>query len=388
MPTPAIVALTAAAPQVDVEDRARLLPMAREIAAAGGSVLLGTCHRVELYVGAEADIAPVVHERLERAGMTRLAGHEAARHIVRLATGLHSAVLAEDQILHQLRTAVTAARRQRPLGRDLDALLDAALRAARIGRSWRPAVAPGIAHSLADLALDRLGAAIGGLAGRSVLVVGTGVMGATAIASATRRGARVTVASPTASHAADHARRFGATTWSMDPGDDLAGMDGVVVALAGPWRHGPATAAALAARPAVVDLSMPPALDAAMRRRLGARLVDIDGLAASGKDDGLAPRYRRRLEQLVAETLDRYLATMAARDRSAAQHLADRVERERTAELAAFLRRRPDLGPEAQQQLDEVTRALSKRLFQAPLARLDSDPDGRRRQALDELFGP
>jgi len=34
-----------------------------------------------------------------------------------------------------------------------------------------------------------------------------------------------------------------------------------------------------------------------------------------------------------------------------------------------------------------MTRHLARRLFRAPLERLGSDPDGRRRRAAEELFG-
>ena len=78
---------------------------ARLAARALDGLLLRTCHRVELYGQVDA-IAPLAADA--PAGTIRLAGTDAARHLVRLAVGLESAVVAEDQVLHQLRRAVKA----------------------------------------------------------------------------------------------------------------------------------------------------------------------------------------------------------------------------------------------------------------------------------------
>lgn len=386
---PAVVALVAAAPQADAETRALARVSAEALVARVGGVLLATCHRVELYLPDGAATRAALSET-RHDGLVALDGPPAARRLVEVALGLHSAVLAEDQLIHQLRAAVADARHRGPLGRDLERLMDAALRAGRIARSWRPA-ARGKARSLADVALERIGATSGGGRGRVLLVVGTGVMGRAVASAAVRDGMAVRVASRTDDHARAEAVRVGGIPWPIDPGADLAAVDAIVVALAGPWRLGPEGTAAIGACPAVVDLSMPPALAPGLRARLGPRLTDIDALATVAPDpagaDAAMIRYRERLEDLAQETLGAYLEDLEARRVSGADRLMARVERQRVAALEAYLRHRPDVSPELRRHLEDVTRDVSCRIVQEPLRRLAEDPDGRRGRALDEIFG-
>lgn len=374
---PQVVAHVAAAPEVEAEVRAALLGPARAAVALHGGVLLETCHRVEV-IGSAPDEQAVD-------GMRHLVGIDAARHVIRLALGLESAVVGEDQVLHQLRGAVADARRGGIIAPDLSLLLDRALRAGRTGRSWRPAMAT----SLGDRAVDVVERTIGPVAGRRVLVVGAGAMGRLAADVAGRRGALVSVASRDQDRSRLAASGIaGAKTVPLDPGPTtLAAMDAVVVALGGPWLLGSLSADILAGRPIVVDLSMPPAVDRQVASLLERRYVDVDDLAGAVTAGPAAERYRARLEELASVTLERYLTSLAERRRSQADRLAARVERHRAEALAAYLRDRPDLDAAARIELERMSRSISARLFREPLARLASDPDGRRGRALEELFG-
>lgn len=374
---PQVAALVAAAPDVDAQARAAVLHDVRQRLSDGPGVLLATCHRVE-WLSGEMPPAPVT-------GMRPYVGVDGARHIIRLAIGLDSTVLGEDQVLHQLRVAIADARRRQPLAPDLHLLLDHALRAGRTGRSWRPPMAT----SLADLALDRIESVGGPLSGRRLLVVGTGTMGRLVARGASGRRASLVVASRSRLHAAALAGDLPtARDVALDPGpDELATADAIVVALGGRWVLGPASTTALGSCPLVVDLSMPPALDAATMAALGSRGLDIDGLGPERSMGPAERRYRLRLEVLAAATLDGYLAALADRRRSHAARLAARIEEQRREALAAYLRERPELDDAARADLEQLTRKLSARLFREPLARLAADPDGRRGHALDELFG-
>ncbi|MFP5342521.1 MAG: hypothetical protein ACLGIJ_06315 [Candidatus Limnocylindria bacterium] len=373
-PAPEVSAWVLTAPSADAGRRAEALPGLRAAADACGGLVLATCHRVTW-------LAPSTDAADAPDGARVLHGAAAVRHVIRLAVGLESAVVGEDQVLHQLRTALADARRVRTVGGDLGLLVDRALRAGRRARSWRPAVAT----SLADRALD---AAIEPVAGGRVLVVGTGSMGRLAAAAAIARGATVRLAGRDPERTAQIARETGATGLPLDPGvAELDATELVVVALAGPWLLSDASAASLCTRPRVVDLSSPPALAGALREGLGDRLVDIDRLAVAGPDDAPTSAFRARLERLAAQVEADVLDAIDARRRSVADRLAARVEAQRRDALEAYLRARPDVDPAVRAELDALSRSLSTRLFREPLARLADDPDGRRRVALDELFG-
>jgi len=391
-----IFVLSAAAPAVDAEARSALGPVALAAAERADGISLVTCHRVELIAADALAVPDDVHDAFERTGARSLWGDAAIDHVIALALGLESAALAEDQVLHQLRQAV-ASWQVRTDGRSpvtLDRLLRHALRAGRVGRSWRPARAA----SLADLALDRIEAIAGPLADRRSLIVGAGRMGTLVTAAAAERGARIALASPSMDHATRLSLRHGAEVWPLDPTPRaLADVDSILIALSGPWRVARPTLRALPKTAVVVDLSMPPALDSVIAAEMGERAIDIDDLARStgapsDLRSGMTPsveRYRARLHGLLVETRQAFLADVAARDEAeTAGRLAERVESMRRTSVETFLRERPELGPAAQAVMDDLTRDLSARLFRAPLARLARDPDGRRREALDELFGP
>lgn len=375
-----LVALVAAAPSVTTDDRAVVLDRLRAI--GDGGIVVATCHRVEAYAvepaatirttaDATSGTAPVLH------------GIDAARHAISLAVGLESAVLAEDQVLHQVRTSVAAARRRARLDPELETLFRLALTAGRRARSWRI----GRPRSLADVALDRAEAETGSLAGREVLVVGTGEMGRLTAHAAAARGARILVGSRTPGRATMLAAAVGGEDVPFDPGDRIGSVAAVIVALAGPWGVGDRTVAATAHVPVVIDLSQPRAVDRRLEPR---RLVQLDDLlvdAASGGDPS-TERLREDLEALRDATLERFVEWLdAGSGRAVTGTLASAIERDREAVLENLWRRRPDLAESDRREIEELTRHLADRLFREPFQRLASDTDGRRERAARELFG-
>lgn len=373
--------LLAHARHVPVPARVRLAERLRA-ARPDGSVLLETCHRVELY-------APRVSlEALARAepvaGVTLETGVDAARHAIRVAVGRESAVVAEDQVLHQLRSCVQDARRRGPLNPGLDRLFDLALRSGRQARSWLPARRP----SLADMALEEA-IARGPVRPGPVLVVGAGAIGSLAARAVVAADRPLVLANRTPQRATRLAAQLGGTMTRLDPGvDDLLGFAGVIVALSGPWLLADASRDALVRGGAwIVDLSAPPAVPDDLVQRLGRRLVSIDDLA-QGDDRTRPAALLARLDALVEETLDTYLDwAVRERQREAASVLAERATEARSAELAALWHRMPMLDPAARAEVERMAERLSERLLRRPLERLQQDEDGRHDRAARELFG-
>ena len=108
---------------------------------AGEYVCLATCGRLELYVAGEARPSEAWWEWLAtRSGVPlsivyqswRLrSGQDAARHLLRVASGLASPILGEDQILGQVRTAFLGAQENGRVGPVLSALFRAAIHTGR-----------------------------------------------------------------------------------------------------------------------------------------------------------------------------------------------------------------------------------------------------------------
>ncbi len=375
-----VVVLTAHARHVPVAERERFARHVRERGNADG-LLLETCHRVEWY-GYESEPTPL--SVALPAGGLLLHDHDAARHAISVAVGLDSVIAGEDQVLHQLRAAVTAARDMGRLDVVLDRLFTLALRAGRRARSWRS----GRPISLADVALAEIGRRIGDLNGRPVLVVGAGEMGRLATAAATAAGARVSVTSRTTTRARALASKTRADITPFDPGPRLADVAAVIVALRGRWSIAPWSADALIGGPGVVvDLSVPPAIPPGLAARLEGRLISADAFAQADPDAVVGVASVTREQALAEATLAEFRSWLAGRSRrAAARAIAERAETDRRAELDELWRRLPSLEPEVRDAIDRMSRHLAGRILREPLERLGRDRDGRSERAARELF--
>ena len=374
-------ALVTHARRVPAIERSRFAAAARAT-LSDGALVLETCHRAEVYLSSKDDLARLAPSL--PAGGQRLSGERAVRHAMDVAVGRDSVVVGEDQILHQLRVSVDAARSIGSLDRTLERLFTLALQAGRRARSWRQ----GPTRSLADIALESIEGKVGRIQGRPFLVVGAGMMGRIAARAAMNRGASVAVASRSAAAAATLAATSGGRTEVFDPGSRIGTYAGVIVALRGPWPVGAATIEALAASiTAVVDLSVPAAVPTDLLDALGDRLITADALALAAIDDSGPDSATDRLDALAERATGDFLGWLARRDgRAAAEALIERADLERRSELAALWRRMPDLGPDARSIIEEMTRHLAERLLREPLERLGRDADGRDERAVRDIF--
>ncbi len=380
----AVVALVTHARQVPAVERELFATRLRDELTDKGLVL-STCHRVEAYVVSPDDPARLALAAYLPRGGRALIGEPAIHHAISVAVGRDLVVVGEDQILHQLRVSVDAARDAGALDPALERLFAVALQAGRRARSWRQ----GPQRSLADVALSIIERQVGPLRGRHILVVGAGRMGQLAATAAVAAGASVSVANRSAEGAQSLAATTGARIVAFDPGVRIAEFAVVMVALGGPWPIGAATIDALSASPTVViDLSVPAAVPEGLPEALGPRFVPADALVLADPDpttpqDG----SRAPVDALVDRATVQFLGWLNARDgRATAEALVRHVDQEREAELAALWRRLPDLEPEARDAIEQMTRHLATRLFREPLERLGRDADGRDERTIRDIF--
>jgi len=407
-PPQAVVALIAHARDVPSEARDRFADAAASLAGDPRAILLRTCHRAELYVAAD-DRGSCPRELLLPdlpEGGRRLEDRAAVHHLFAVAAGLDSIVVGEDQILHQLRDCLAERHQAWPdaegtappptiddiatghgiasaqLQPSLERLFQIALRIGRQTRAWRETPP----RSLADVALDRIEAEIGSLAGQPLLVVGAGTMSRLAALSARRRRARVVVTNRTHERAAALAVEVDG---SSVPFAKMGTADpaGVIVAVSGRWPLDGESAQRLAdSRPPVIDLSSPPALAPELREILGARLVSVDDLA-SGPEQQIRDRVRRRIERLIDDGDTEFSRWIGARRSvSAIQALTERAEARRAAEVDRLMRRMPHVEDRDRELIEQMSHRLVAGLLHAPLATLREDLTGESGRAARELF--
>jgi glutamyl-tRNA reductase len=376
----------------DVLTRLHTVPSIDEV------VVLSTCNRVEVYAAASGPADQVSRAvtglvasrgRLRAGEVLRMArtrvGGAAAEHLFSVACGLDSMAIGEDQIVAQIKAAGRAAAAAGTAGPVMTGLIDAALRASKRARTQTAISTEGI--SLARAGLDVAAAHLGGLADRRAVVLGTGSTGRLAARLLHEAGvARLAVASRNPARAAEVATSLRA---SHLPASDvpamLADADLLVTATGAPApvvAAGPVRAARAQAggRPLfVLDLGMPPDVDAAVGRLAGVTLVDLTALGRHLADRAVPdqiPQVRAIVAAEAAGYMDRRDQAAAA-PVIAAMHA--QIRKFADAELARLHHRLPDLSEEQRAETAATVHRILRKVLHRPTVRakeFSTGPEG------------
>jgi glutamyl-tRNA reductase len=391
-------------------DQAKIAEQVLQSSLVTEAMVLSTCNRVEVYAVVEAfhgGIMAIGQVLSERSGMslrdlTKYAyvryAEAAVEHLFAVASGLDSAVVGEQQVLGQLRRAYAAAEADHTVGHVLHELAQRALAAGKRVHSETAIDAAGT--STVSVALGMADAQLGGLGGRSALIVGAGSMGALSAKHLVRAGVeRIHVVTRSLSHA----HRLADNLCAQGVDADARGLEHISTALADADVVVSCTSAVrpvltlsdvhrgLVDRPhhrplVICDLGMPRDVDPAVARLPGVFVIDVDRVQ---RDPAAADTEAAR--QIVAAEVDGYVTgqRMAAVTPTVAalrQHAADVME----AELLCLERRLPGLDSVQREQVARAVRRVVDKLLHTPTVRvkqLASTPGGDSyADALRELF--
>jgi glutamyl-tRNA reductase len=397
--------------QVKIVDQIMQSPLVTE------AMVLSTCNRVEVYAVVDAfhgGLSAIGQVLAERSGMTvpdltKYAyvrySEAAVEHLFAVASGLDSAVVGEAQVLGQVRRAYAAAESNRTVGRVLHELAQRALAVGKRVHTETGIDAAGA--SVVSVALGMADTKLGGLRGKTAVVVGAGAMGALSAAHLTRAGIDhvyvVNRSLPRAQRLARKVRESGAAAEALSLENLATALADaqVVVSCTGAVR--PVVSLAdvhntLAAsrrddtdRPLVIcDLGMPRDVDPAVSGLPGVWVVDMDRVqrepsARAAAADTEAARH------LVAAEVATYLAGQRMAEvtptvTALRQRAADVVE----AELLRLDHRLPSLEAAHRDEVARTVRRVVDKLLHAPTVRikqLASAPGGDSyAEALRELF--
>ncbi len=371
--------------------------------------VLSTCHRIEVYAVAERFHPAYAEIRDFLCQVGDLSAEElhpylysqhddaAARHLLEVAAGLHSAVLGESEILGQVRSAWQVAKEEGGVRGTLDLLFRHALRAGKRART-ETAIGRGtasISHAAVEMVTDRLG----GLAGRRVLVVGAGDMGVGVATALHRAGvAEITVVNRTPQRGLRLAEDVGGRALGLEQLREALAASDVVLACsasgASVVRADDLAAANPEGRPMlVVDIAVPRSVEPAARSLPGITVLDLDDLR-DWADRGLALRAAEadRVRAIVDEELEHFVVDAAARQAAPlVAQLHERAEAIRAAELDRFAGRLAPLSESERATVEALTRTIIAKLLHEPSVRLRHDagtPQGERNAAaVVDLFG-
>ncbi|MGQ3411248.1 glutamyl-tRNA reductase [Natrinema sp. LN54] len=345
--------------------------------------VLSTCNRVEAYV-----VAP--DHAIGRAALEELfAGvddeavvttdhDESLQHLLRVAAGLESVILGEDQIIGQVRTAYEDARDAGGIGSMLEAAVTKAIHVGERART-ETGINEGVV-SLGSAATRRAAAEIA-LEGATALVVGAGEMGQLAARSLAAAGVdELVVANRTVAHAdhlvGDIEDETNATAAPLEALDTVASRADVVVTATGSENPilGPRQlegetdeAGDSETEQVVVDLGQPRDVSPAADALPSVQVFDLDDLESITEETReQRADAAREVEAMIDAEFDllteQYKRARADEAIAAMYESAERIK-EREVETALS-----NLGEETTEEQREVVEAMADALVNQLLA--------------------
>ncbi len=367
----------------------------RSVPSLSEAVIVSTCNRTELYAALDpaeehrvpewlASYRPVDREELASMAYTYWDA-DAARHLIRVASGLDSQVLGEPQILGQVKTAYDIARTAGTLGPELNLLSQMTLSAAKrvrtdtaIGRN--PVSVAYAAVLMAQQIFSDLGT-------KQALLLGAGdtIQRVAEHLSQTGIGA-MAVANRTLANAEALAAQFGARAMQLTDVPAHLHQYDIVIASTGsslPIVGKGAVEQAIRARRRrpmfIVDIAVPRDVEPEVAELSDVYLYTIDDLT-----DIIEQNVRQRREAAEsAEVLVDDGASLYVRERRAHQsrailkHFREQAEKIKTAELERAVREL-NAGASPEAVMASLARAITNKLIHHPTVAIrEASADGR-----------
>ena len=338
---------------------------------------LQTCNRAEAYVVTDAqaagrralaDVAPDVRDGV----VVQMDHEESLRHLMRVASGLESLVLGEDQILGQLRRAFEDARGAGGIGRVLD---DAVTKAIHVGERARTETEINEGALSLGSAAVRLAESETTLAGSTALVIGAGEMGTLAAKSLADAGvAELIIANRTVPHAEHVAAEVDVPARAIPLAavdEAIATADVVISATGSPDYVLSHAHVETGGETTLIDIAQPRDVDPGVDDVPGVVVHDIDGLEAV--TDETRERRREaaeRVEAMIDEEFERLLESFKRkRADQAISGMYEAGERVKDRELETALSKLEAQGGLTDEQRETVSAladALVGQLLSAP----------------------
>lgn len=299
---------------------------------------------------------------------------DAITHLFRVASGLDSMVLGEEQILSQVRDAGIAARTSRSSRGSLSALFDASV---GVGKRARESLKPAD-ESVSSMALVGARASLP-QAPRSVLLIGTGKT--TRLAASQLEGARLYVATRRAS-LPSFSR---ATLVSHADLKRVAAKCDLIISATKHRGYVLSKGDLNGRRQVILDLAFPRNIDPELHAGQ-VEVYNLEDLAKVFASKPASPNpAARHAEELVfaeAESFSRWL--LASRQSSALSRVYRWAESTRREETDAALRRLPSLSERERKVVEAMSKRLVSKLLAPPTSfAKSSSPELPQDQRLD-----
>ncbi len=391
---------------VAAKEAKSLLGAVRELPRVREAAILKTCNRVEVYAAIEGEgrksldalTADFLPHEMEGA-VHFLQDRNSVRHLFRVASGLDSLIVGEDQILGQVKGAVAFARSEGALGPLLDRLFRKAI---AVGKRVRTETALNKgAVSIGSAAVDLAVKLLGDLTGKVCLVLGAGEIGTLVAKALTRWDLKaIFVANRSHDRAVELARELNGIAISFEEMPKYVPASDIIIGATGA-PHVVLSKDELAAMLStsnrvepllIIDIGNPRTIDEHVMELRGVELRNLDGLREIAQEN----LQRRKTEVLAAETIvDTEVAAFLGKSEESpaadlARRLYTRVRTLRDEEYARFVRKAGTPDPNVREALQAMLDSFARRLLAEPtevLKRAARRGDRETLRTAAKLFG-
>jgi glutamyl-tRNA reductase len=378
---------------------------------ANECVVVQTCNRLEIFIvnkdGKKA--ATRVTEYLVNRSGTKAEeatkaievclNKDALHHILRVASGLESMVVGEDQVLNQLWDAFLEAETGKTVGPVLKNIFN---KAASVGIRVRneTGISRG-AVSIGSVAVELAGALMGGFEGKNVLVMGAGQMGTLVAKALARRSlSAIFIASRTYERAVRLAEQLSGKAVKFDKlGEALLEADVVICSTSAPHylltkeivqdamdrRRNPGELF-------IIDISNPRNVEKSVEEIPKVQLYNLDDLqtiADKNKED--RQKSAEKAEKIIEEELillERDVKAQSVRD--IISYLLSHAEEVRQRELTKAFNMIQNMSEKEKEIVDDLTLVLLKQTFLPIIENLRKAAVNNDKELIDiavKLFG-
>jgi glutamyl-tRNA reductase len=368
--------------------------------------IISTCNRVE--VGGLVSDGPEGQQALTRfladwhhvplehltPHLYVFSGGDAVQHLFRLAAGLDSTVLGEDQVMVQLKTALADAQAAGVTGQRVNRLLNSALAAGKLVRT-RTEIAR--SHlSTVSVALDIARDSLGDLRRLNVLIVGAGKIAELALKHLRSEPPRsVTVINRTFARARELAETYSVQARPFEQLEEALREADLVVSCTASSEVVISAEIVERARQGVVaplvllDQAVPRDIDERVKALYNARLFDIDDIRVICEANRAARTAEvAKAEALVLEEVTKFLEWWVAQEVvPTIRALRERAESIRQIEIERTLAKLPELSAHQQDAINALSAAIVNKLLHQPITSMKNpDSGGQLARVVQELF--
>jgi glutamyl-tRNA reductase len=369
---------------VAFKEKKNALIEVKSLGYADECVLLQTCNRLEFFlVNKDGEYtSKMIKEFLaSRAGpkaeeaaqaIETEKNHYALKHILRVASGLESMVVGEDQVLNQLWDAFQEAEAAKTVGPVLRQVFN---KAASVGLRVRneTGISKG-AISIGSVAVELAGSLMGGFEGRQVLVMGAGNIGTLVAKALARRSlSAMFIASRTYERAVRLAEQLSGKAVKFDKlSEGLLDADVVICSTSAPHYlltkeivEGAMKQRRKAGTLFVIDISNPRNVETSVQEINNVKLYNLDDLQTiANKNKEERQKSAEQAMKIVEEELallERDVKSQTVRDIISA--LLSNAEEVRQRELTKAYGMLQNMDEKDKEVIDDLTLILLKQTF-------------------------